>query len=534
VAHRPATLWVGEVEANTTTVEESVAPPAEVRGAAYVRMSTDMQQYSIANQMQGIAEYASTRGITVVRIYSDEGRSGLTLKHRDALQALLNDVQSGQADYTEILVYDITRWGRFQDPDESAAHERTCKQAGVRVHYCAEPFVNDGTPLSGMVKHLKRAMAGEYSRELSTKVRSGLIRLAHQGYRLSGAAGYGLRRASISADGQVRRTLLPGERKAAYTDHLTLVPGPDEEVQVVRDIFRMYVDEQLSIIKVAHRLNERGIPWQDGTPWDRQRVHSLLSNEKYTGTLVFGRTRQDMEGHVIYTAPATWIRYENAFEPLVDRDLFLAARARLNGYQKQATDEELLDALRALLHEHHYLNSRLINSAYPLNCSVPVYIRRFGSLLNAYDLIGYIPVKITERQSERKRVQRFIPECFRQTLAALEGAGVEVEALEVNRLFRMNGELTVGFECCRPQLAKVRTLAWQVHYDELAAPDLHLVVRLAHRITRVQDYFLLPRAVVSNHSGYLFRRNRPLVDAYRYEDLQPLVAMGRRIPITEP
>src|SRR6185295_20227094 len=85
-----------------------------IRAAQYVRMSTDLQQYSIQNQMDSIAAYALRRDITIVRTYPEEGRSGLRLDDRPALTRLLNDVQSGAADFEVILVYDVSRWGRFQ------------------------------------------------------------------------------------------------------------------------------------------------------------------------------------------------------------------------------------------------------------------------------------------------------------------------------------------------------------------------------------------------------------------------------------
>jgi hypothetical protein len=68
--------------------------------------------------------------------------------------------------------------GRFQDTDEAAHNEFVCKSAGIPVHYCAETFGNDGSLPSSIMKALKRAMAGEYSRELSVKVFAGQKRPA--------------------------------------------------------------------------------------------------------------------------------------------------------------------------------------------------------------------------------------------------------------------------------------------------------------------------------------------------------------------
>lgn len=117
--------------------------------------------------MDVIREYAKRRGLQIVREYSDEGKSGLNIQGRDSLAQMIRDVQAGEAEYTCILVYDISRWGRFQDADESAYYEYVCRQAGVSVHYCAEQFENDGSPASTIIKSVKRSMAGEYSRELS-------------------------------------------------------------------------------------------------------------------------------------------------------------------------------------------------------------------------------------------------------------------------------------------------------------------------------------------------------------------------------
>ena len=135
--------------------------------AAYVRMSTEHQQYSTENQLDTIKLYAAAHTLEIVRIYTDAGKSGLRLEGRDALIQLFSDVESGVLGFSTILVYDVSRWGRFQDPDLAASFEVRCRQAGVSVHYCAEQFSNDGSPVSNIVKSLKRMMAGEYSREPS-------------------------------------------------------------------------------------------------------------------------------------------------------------------------------------------------------------------------------------------------------------------------------------------------------------------------------------------------------------------------------
>ena len=133
-------------------------------------MSTEYLQYSPQNQADKIQEYADTRGIEIIKTYADEGKSGLSIGGRAALERLNSDVEAGVAQFNIILVFDVSRWGRFQDVDESAYYEYICRRPGIQVAYCAEQFENDGSPVFTIVKGVKRAMAVEYSRELFAKV----------------------------------------------------------------------------------------------------------------------------------------------------------------------------------------------------------------------------------------------------------------------------------------------------------------------------------------------------------------------------
>ena len=187
--------------------QNSDPPTSSIRAAAYVRMSTEHQQYSTENQLDTIRAYASDNDLEIVRVYTDSGKSGLSLDGRDALQRLLGDIESGSADFSIVLVYDVSRWGRFQDPDVSASDEVRCRQAGVTIEYCAEQFRNDGSLSSAIVKQVKRSMAAEYSRELSVKVFAGQSRLIGLGFRQGGPAGYGLRRQLVDQHGNLKTVL---------------------------------------------------------------------------------------------------------------------------------------------------------------------------------------------------------------------------------------------------------------------------------------------------------------------------------------
>jgi len=125
----PVIFWVIFVDKKLPVKNTNASNQAPSKAAMYVRMSTDHQKYSTHNQEDAIRKYAANRNIEIVATYADEGKSGLKIDGRQALKNLINDVQNGEAVFKIILVLDITRWGRFQDADESAYYEYICRNA---------------------------------------------------------------------------------------------------------------------------------------------------------------------------------------------------------------------------------------------------------------------------------------------------------------------------------------------------------------------------------------------------------------------
>jgi DNA invertase Pin-like site-specific DNA recombinase len=359
-----------------------------VPAAQYLRMSTEHQQYSLENQSTAIQTYAESHSFEVVLTYSDAARSGLILRRRAGLRQLLQDVVAGTAPYNAILVYDVSRWGRFQDTDESAHYEFLCKSAGVPVHYCAETFANDGTLPSLIMKALKRTMAGEYSRELGVKVLAGQKRLARLGFKQGGIPGYGLRRMLVSAAGTPKQELAAGERKSIATDRVILVPGPTQEVQIVKEIYRMLLSDKLTVYAISRELNERGVEYFGDSHWDYQAVYAVLTSPKYSGCHVFGQTSSKLSTPTVRLPRSEWVLSPGAFTPIVDGETFSEAQKILQGRTFSKSDEELLDKLRLLFATEGRLSLRMIKNS-TATPSPSTYRKRFGSLRRAYELIGY-------------------------------------------------------------------------------------------------------------------------------------------------
>ena len=316
--------------------------PGRGRAAEYVRMSTEHQQYSTENQRDVIRQWAEKRGVAITRTYEDAGKSGLRIAGRDALQRLIDDVQAGRADFDVILVYDVSRWGRFQDADESAYYEYICRRANVGVQYCAEQFENDGSAISTMLKGFKRFSAGEYSRELSVKVFHGQCRLVELGFHQGGAPGFGLRRMLRDQSGQAKGFLARGEHKSIQTDRVVLVPGPPEEIEIVRWMYLAFVEEGKVESEIAKALNGRGVQTDLGRPWTRGTVHQVLTNEKYVGNNVYNRISFKLKKKRVLNPADMWIRANGAFEPIISAELFDGAQRIVLERSKKLADEELL------------------------------------------------------------------------------------------------------------------------------------------------------------------------------------------------
>jgi hypothetical protein len=66
-------------------------PDTSSTAAQYVRMSTDLQRDSPANQKEALAQYAARNGLRIARMYEDYGKSGSSMRNPPALARLLHD-----------------------------------------------------------------------------------------------------------------------------------------------------------------------------------------------------------------------------------------------------------------------------------------------------------------------------------------------------------------------------------------------------------------------------------------------------------
>jgi DNA invertase Pin-like site-specific DNA recombinase len=519
-------------EATAPSSGSGSAHPPTVRAAEYVRMSTDHQKYSTHNQSEAIRRYAAQRGFEVVRTYADEGKSGVSLQGRDALKRLIDDVGNKTADFTTILVYDVSRWGRFQDADESAYYEYICRRAGIGVQYCAEPFENDNTPISTIIKSIKRSMAGEYSRELSVKVFAGHCHLVELGFHQGGRAGYGMRRRLVDQSGTPKAELKRGERKSIQTDRVILIPGPAEEVETVRWIFRSFV-ECGSETQIARILNQRRIPTETGGPWDRTWVHRVLTNEKYIGNNAWNRTSGRLNNKRHRNGPDMWIRGVGATEPIIEKSLFDAAQAVIAKRRHGFSDERMLEGLRQLLQDCGHITAEVIGQAAHLPCP-SVYKIRFGGMAEAYQRIGFTPRCDYRYVEANRNLQRMQKRVVAETVAAIEQAGGSVKQDPVTGLLTVNDEITAFVLMLRCRTTtRGRPPHWLIRFAATPPPDILVAVRMNQTNREPRDYYVLPQHAVPTRFLRLAENNGVLLDAYRYHTLEPFFRLVARHRLQE-
>lgn len=493
-----------------------------LRAAQYVRMSTDYQRYSIQNQAAAIAAFAQQKNLTIVRTYVDEGRSGLRIKGRAGLIQLIDDVSSGRADFEHILVYDVSRWGRFQDVDESAHYEFVCKQNGIKVAYCAELFENDGSLLSSIVKNIKRVMAAEFSRELSVKVHTGQSRIASLGYRVGGPIGFGLRRELVDETQRSKGMLTKGERKALQTDRVKVRLGSEQEAAIIRRIFQQFVVERQSDAEIARQLNHQRVSSPSGGRWTPDNVHTILKNENYVGNLVYNRTSRRLGQKRVNNPSDQWVRREAVVDPIVEKSLFARAQKIMAERRLEIPEDEMLLRLRVLLHRKGKLSSSVINGTLGVSCAASLF-KHFGSLRRAYSLIGYVPERDFDWIDTKGVWADVVTQHAMQTAEALASIVKPRAAIvATGDGVSVNGKVRITFVVVR-QTAKLKphhAPYWRVYRRQKLA-GLLAVLRLDETNRKIADYVLLPATAVT--ANYLRLSMSLGLDVARFDTLGDLI-----------
>ena len=253
--------------------------PLDIRAAIYARVSTDLQEreQTVQSQLEALRTYLKERGYVLIAEYVDEGYSGATLD-RPGLDRLRDALRAEEMD---VVV--------FHSPDRLARKAvyqglvlEEMEKAGVRAEFLNYPV--DDSPESKMLLGMQGLFA-EYERaKIMERTRRGKLHRAREGALVGGHAPFGYR--------WVKRN---------ETSRARLEPV-DYQATIIRRIYRLLVDEQLSTRAIGRRLTEEGIPTSRGAvQWQPTAVFRMLTNPVYKGSY---RYRQSGQEEILIPVPA--------------------------------------------------------------------------------------------------------------------------------------------------------------------------------------------------------------------------------------
>jgi hypothetical protein len=277
--------------------------------------------------------------------------------------------------------------------------------------------------------------------------------------------------------GHPKGILNRGEEKSIQTDRIILVPGPPEEVQIVRWMYHAFVEEGKAESEIAKSLNERGVKTELGRPWTRGTVHEVLTNEKYIGNNVYNRTSFKLKQKRVVNPANMWIRANGAFESIVPTGLFDAAQKIVLNRSEKLTNEELLDRLRCLLADRGELSGLLIDETEGMPSS-SVYRGRFKSLVRAYLLIGYKPDRDYAFIEINRHLRQLHPKVIAEMIERIRKLGGIVAQDPGTDLLTVNGEFTASLVIARCRRTESGSLRWAIRLDTGLAPEITVAARM--------------------------------------------------------
>jgi hypothetical protein len=199
---------------------------------------------------------------------------------------------------------------------------------------------------------------------------------------------------------------------------------------------------------------------------------------------------------------------------------------------RKLTDEEMLDALQALYQARGYLSGLIIDEIEDLPSS-SAYQNRFGTLLRAYQLVGFSPDRDYRYIEINRSLRALFPDVIAATIAGIERIGGQVERDTETDLLLINGEFTASIIIVRCQETPAGSLRWHLRFDAGLNPDVTIAVRMDVENTAVRDYYLLPRLDMTLPRVRLAENNGLSLDAYRFPTLDALFAMAARAALRE-
>jgi DNA invertase Pin-like site-specific DNA recombinase len=483
--------------------------PPRVRAVAYYRHSAqDRQENSVALQQEQVREWARKNGVEIIHEFADRGKSGLTAEGRDGFNDMMENWVKKRTDFTFILCLDVSRWGRFQDIDLSATYSAECRRHGKEVIYTKIGRPKEDDPFYPVYIQFERFRSAQYSKELSDKVYRGCVKIVQQGYWAGGKPPYGFQRLLLDEARRPVQLLGPGQRKGIQNQRVTLAWGDERQLGTVQRIFREFTQTLRSLRQIADGLNADHVASPGGGRWDGSKVRHILTNELYTGTLVYNRTSQKLKTPTRRNPSAEWVRTPGALDAVVERGIYDEAQRVLLEAAQRYAPATMLAALGQLVAGGDVFRPSSLGPARG-TAAPATYGKRFGSLDAAYQQVFRAALDPVRTQVE----------------ALVRSAAGEVEAYEdfliINRKFTVLVQPSVPVPHGYSQY-------WYFRPDARDTVDITLGVPVSSSEgPQILGYLVLPRLLVRNHGIRLFGSSSVRLELYGHRGLDILQTLAR-------
>jgi DNA invertase Pin-like site-specific DNA recombinase len=358
-----------------------------LRGVCYWRMSSNPQEKSIPQQRAEMLPKCRLEGVEVVREFKDEGRSGGSMKKRNAFLDMVAFCQSEHEagrPISVIVCYDTSRFSRA-DSSETQYYVWQFRQAGTNRILTHERWCDLRREEDRTIFNLQQDFANNrYLRDHSQRVLRGKKSAALAGFFAGGSAAYGFDRLLVDERGEVVQRFRRGEkvrlRKQGWHEILSPIPAadPDPARQLERQtalwLFETFARERVSYHRLAEQLNLRGVP-PPGAPYRRPggdvapgvwcsiAVKRILTNAIYKGLACAGADGRGqyhrlVRGEVspVEPGPARTYNTEGLILTPLDHGGYVSA--------------ELWDAVQAKVRERAIQKTRPRQSGYALPAGI--------------------------------------------------------------------------------------------------------------------------------------------------------------------
>jgi hypothetical protein len=243
-----------------------------------------------------------------------------------------------------------------------------------------------------------------------------------------------------------------------------------------------------------------------------------------------GRSYKLKQRHVI-NPPEMYIRADGAFEAIVDAALYSRVQEIIAARARRYSDDELLGFLSTLWNSTGRLTAIIIDEHD--GPSSTVYRSRFGSLIRAYTLIGYLPGYDTAFLEINKRLRALHPQVIQHIIREIADLGGAIIRDEATDLLEINREFTASLVIARCKQTEAGSQRWAIQFDTGLRPDLTIAARMDAANQAILDYYLLPADELAGERLRLAETNGIYYDAFRFDSLDYLWYLARRASILE-